>query len=50
VEVKKEFTVKFDSKEMAELSEVTEAWLRFMVQLTPGAGVAQFDDVKLIEK
>jgi hypothetical protein len=50
VEVKKEFTVKFDNKELAELSEATEAFLRFIVQLTPGSGIAQFDDVKLTEK
>ena len=50
MEVKKEFTVKFDKKEMAEVSETTEAGLRFIVQLTPGSGIAQFDDVKLIEK
>ncbi len=50
VEVKKEFTVKFDNKELAEVSETQGAFLRFMVQLTPGSGIAQFDDVKLIEK
>ena len=50
VEVKKEFTVKFDNKDLADISEAHEAWLRFMVQLTPGSGIAQFDDVKLIEK
>jgi hypothetical protein len=50
VEVKKEFTVKFDKKELADVSETTAVWLRFIVQLTPGSGIAQFDDVKLIEK
>jgi hypothetical protein len=50
VEVKKEFTVKFDTKELADVSETTGAGLRFIVQLTPGSGIAQFDDVKLIEK
>ena len=50
VEVKKEFTVKFDNKELADVSETTGVFLRFMVQLTPGSGIAQFDDVKLIEK
>ena len=50
VEVKKEFTVKFDNKELADVSETTGAFLRFIVQLTPGSGIAQFDDVKLIEK
>ena len=50
VEVKKEFTVKFDNKELADVSETTGAGLRFIVQLTPGSGIAQFDDVKLIEK
>jgi hypothetical protein len=50
VEVKKEFTVKFDKKELADVSQTTEAWIRFAVELTPGSGIAQFDDVKLIEK
>ena len=50
VEVKKEFTVKFDNKELADVSETQGAFLRFMVQLTPGSGIAQFDDIKLIEK
>ena len=50
VEVKKEFTVKFDNKELAEVSETQGAFLRFIVQVTPGSGIAQFDDVKLIEK
>ena len=44
------YSVKFDNKDLADISEAHEAWLRFMVQLTPGSGIAQFDDVKLIEK
>jgi hypothetical protein len=50
VEVKKEFTVKFDKKELADVSEAQEAAIRIKVQLTPGSGIVQFDDVKLIEK
>jgi hypothetical protein len=50
VEVKKEFTVKFDNKELADVSETEDAFLRFIVQLTPGSGIAQFDDIKLTEK
>jgi hypothetical protein len=50
VDVKKEFTVKFDEKELAELSETQSGYIRFVFQLTPGSGIAQFDDLKLIEK
>ena len=50
VDVKKEFTVKFDEKELADISETQPAFLRFVFQLTPGSGIAQFDDVKLTEK
>lgn len=50
VEVKKEFTIKFDNKGLADVSETTDAGVRFIVQLTPGSGIAQFDDIKLIEK
>jgi hypothetical protein len=50
VDVKKEFTVKFDEKELAELSETQGGFIRFVLQLTPGSGIAQFDDVKLMEK
>lgn len=50
VDVKKEFTVKFDNKELADTPETQGAFLRFIFQLTPGSGIAQFDDIKLIEK
>jgi hypothetical protein len=50
VEVKKEFTVKFDNKDMSDVPETQKVLLRFIFQLTPGSGIAQFDDLKLIEK
>ena len=50
VDVKKEFTVKFDDKELADIPETQGAFLRFVFQLTPGSGIAQFDDIKLVEK
>jgi hypothetical protein len=50
VDVKKEFTVKFDEKELADISETEPAFLRFIFQLSPGSGIAQFDDIKLTEK
>jgi hypothetical protein len=50
VDVKKEFTVKFDNKDLADVSETQSAFLRFVFQLTPGSGIAQFDDIKLTEK
>jgi len=50
VDVKKEFTVKFDEKDLADVSETQPAFLRFIFQLTPGSGIAQFDDIKLTEK
>jgi hypothetical protein len=50
VDVKKEFTVKFDNKDLADVSETQPAFLRFIFQLTPGSGIAQFDDIKLTEK
>lgn len=54
VEVKKEFTVKFDKKDLADLTETSGDgrlnFIRFLFQLTPGSGIAQFDDIKLMEK
>lgn len=52
VEVKKEFTVKFDNKELSDLlkTQTNQTFLRFTFQLTPGSGIAQFDDIKLVEK
>jgi hypothetical protein len=50
VDVKKEVTVKFDDKELADIPETQDSFLRFVFQLTPGSGIAQFDDIKLMEK
>jgi len=54
VEVKKEFTVKFDNKGLQDVLETLlkkdSLFLRFVFQLTPGSGIAQFDDIKLVEK
>ena len=51
VEVKKEFEVKFDKKELADILETDKKpTLRFTFQLTSGSGIAQFDDIKLVEK
>ena len=50
VDVKKEFTVKFDNKDLADIPETQGAFLRFVFQLTPGSGIVQFDDIKLTEK
>jgi hypothetical protein len=50
VDVKKEFTVKFDEKELDTLTETNNAFIRFIFELTPGSGLVQFDDVKLTEK
>ncbi|MEI8292940.1 MAG: VCBS repeat-containing protein [bacterium] len=50
VDVKKEFTVKFENKDLNDIPETKSALLRFIFQLTPGSGIAQFDDLKLVEK
>jgi hypothetical protein len=51
IEVKKEFTIKFNKKELADVLETQKnSFLRFIFQLTPGSGIAQFDDIKLVEK
>lgn len=50
VDVKKEFTVKFDNKQLAEITQTDRGILRFLFELTPGSGIAQFDDIKLTEK
>jgi hypothetical protein len=54
VEVKKEFTVEFDNKGLEDVLETVvnrdSLFLRFVFQLTPGSGIAQFDDIKLMEK
>lgn len=52
VDVKKEFTVKFDNKQLSDITETdpSTTFVRFVFQLPPGSGIAQFDDVKIIEK
>jgi hypothetical protein len=50
LDVKKEFTVKFDKEELADVTDTTSALLSFVFQLTPGSGIVQFDDIKLVEK
>lgn len=50
VEVKKEFTVSFNKKELSDVLDTRSAELSFYFQLTPGTGIAQFDDIKLVEK
>jgi hypothetical protein len=50
VDVKKEFTVKFDEKDLETVTETQTALIRFIFELTPGSGLVQFDDVKLTEK
>jgi len=53
-EVKGEFSVKFDNKEIA--AAALDATLRFfwrtslVFNLAPGAGVLYIDDMKIIEK
>jgi len=49
-EVKKEFTVKFEAKDLADIPETNEVLVRLFFELAPGAGTVQFDDIKLIEK
>jgi hypothetical protein len=50
VEVKKEITIKFDKEELKDTSETRAALVRFLFELTPGTGIVQFDDIKLMEK
>lgn len=49
-EVRKEFTVKFDNKDLADLDKVTNWSTTIAFTLTPETGVLYIDDVKLIEK
>ena len=49
-EVKKEFTVKLDNKELADLTQVTTWATALMFNLSPGAGTIYIDDMKIIEK
>lgn len=49
-EVKKEFTPKFEDKDLADLTQVSSWAIDFVFNLSPGAGVLYIDDVKIIEK
>ena len=51
-EMKKEFTVKFNNKDLDDLDLVDQRWWSIFISfdLTPGAGVLYLDDIKLIEK
>jgi len=49
-EVKKEFTPKFEDKDLADLAQVTSWATYFSFILSPGAGTLYIDDVKIIEK
>jgi len=49
-EVKQEFTVKFDNKDLADLKQVTNWATTLSFSLSPGSGVLYIDDVKIIEK
>ena len=49
-EVHKEFTVKFENKDLADLPEVTDWHAAIAVTLSPGSGVLYVDDMKLTEK
>ena len=49
-EVRKEFAVKFDNKDLNTLEKTTGAELRLSFLLTPGTGQIALDDFKLIEK
>jgi len=49
-EVKKDFTVKFDKKELADVTKTSAAALQISFFLQPGVGDVYFDDFKLIQK
>jgi hypothetical protein len=49
-EVKKEFTVKFEDKNLLDLTLVPAWTLSMVFTLTPGAGTLYIDDVKISEK
>lgn len=49
-EVKKEFTVRFDVKDLADLTQVTNWQTVMMFSLSPGDGNLYVDDVKIVEK
>jgi len=49
-EVKKEFTVKLDSRDLSDITQITSWGTRLMFNLAPGAGTIYIDDIKIIEK
>jgi len=49
-EVKKEFTVKFDNKDLVDLPQVTSWQTVIMFNLSPGSGFLYIDDLKILEK
>ena len=49
-EVKKEFTVRFDVKDLADLTQVTNWQTVMMFSLSPGDGNLYVDDVRIVEK
>jgi hypothetical protein len=51
-EVRKEFTVKFEDKDLSDLAQVTNWSTNIVFTLSPGkdGGFVFFDDVKIIEK
>jgi hypothetical protein len=49
-EVKKEFSIKFDVKELSDLTQTTAWSTQIMFSLSQGAGTLYIDDVKITEK
>ena len=49
-EVKKEFAIKFENKELNDTQDTKAADLRLSFLLSPGTGEVAFDDFKLVEK
>lgn len=49
-EVKREFTIKLNNKNLKDVTQVTNWEIAVNFTLSPGAGVIYFDDMKLMEK
>ena len=49
-EVKKEFTLKFENKDLADIAQVTEWGTKISWTLSPASGNLYIDEVKIIEK
>ena len=49
-EVRKEFTVKFEDKDLSDLQQVTAWSTNIAFTLSPGSGTLYIDDVKIIAK